>query len=189
MIQRELLQRRNYMLRLIAVAVISCISLMQASCAKETAQPTPQPPPRIITGHGGTVVVEHEKSNDRRNATAEVLKGMKLADYPSKTIGEAFEGYSHFTSREWSEVRTPQKKIYIDFFGLQRPPLFPLNNKTMRTYAQGVAVKFVINPDGKFYVAMVSRVDIMSDGKRYEKPFEGTKQVLDAIYADKKIEY
>lgn len=160
------------------------------ACSGEKVPTTPQKQPRIITGHGGSPVqVDAAESGVRKNGTVEVLKGMTLSDYPARTIGEAFEGYSHFTSREWKETRTASRKIYIDFYGTRRSPVFSLDPKIRQNYSQGVIIKFVINPDGRFFVAMISKVDIMSDGKEYAVPLNDHKKILDAIYENTAISF
>jgi hypothetical protein len=164
------------------------VCLVMMSCDKGKENVPPKEASLIVTGHGGVPVkVEKDPSEIKKNGTIETLKGARLADYPARNIGDAFEGYTYFTSREWKETRTPNMKIYVDFYGMRRAKLLSLNSKTNETYSHGINVKFVINPDGKFYVAMVSKVDIMSDGKMYVEPIEEKKQVLDAIYNNNEL--
>lgn len=143
--------------------------------------------PKIVTGHNGMPVdVSALQQKADKEGTYLTMKGMKLADYPSKTIGDAFDGYKHFTSREWKETRLPNMKVYLDFTGLQKMGVLDLKTKK-QTASEGVDIKFVINPDGRFYVGMVSKIKIMSDGYIYSTPVEDTKKVLDAIFANKPL--
>ena len=177
------------MKRKLLLILVPAVSLVVAACKDKpvsvSAPTVATVAPKTVTGHG---VAPLENNDDHPQAgkrvTADILKTMKLADYPDKTIGQAFDGYKYFTSRSWRETRLQNKKIYIDFEGLQKPGILSAGTQV---YSEGVDIKFVIQPDGSFYVAMASKVKIMSDGMRYETPLAATKPVLDAVYANSPI--
>lgn len=164
---------------------IFCMTLV--ACQGKSEVDVLQTPPQIVAGHGGAPVrVDDAHPKNINNATVAILKGMKLEDYPAITIGEAFDRYSHFTIKEWKETRMPNMKIYIDFTGTQKTGAFDLGPRK-ETYSQGIIVKFVINSDGSFNVAMASKVRFMSDGKMYSVPVEDKNRILEAIYSNKEI--
>lgn len=125
------------------------------------------------------------KPGEEKSGLAEAVKKKNLLDYPSKTIGEAFGSYSYFNKREWSETFSASGKIYIDFIGWFNTSSLNAQNIKSGISAKGVEVKFVLNPDGPFFVAMVSRVEVKTDGKMYKYPLPDIKYVLDSIYANK----
>ncbi len=163
------------------MSILFCLWL--AGCQGKPTVEVPNAQTKVVTGHGGTPV-QVDASAANKNGTIEALKGMKLTEYPAKTIGDAFDGYTHFTSKEWRETRLKGMKIYLDFYGMQKTGVL---SASKQTYSEGVNVKFVIYPDGTFAVVMVSKVQILSDGKMYVSPIEDKKAILDAIYENKAI--
>jgi hypothetical protein len=116
-----------------------------------------------------------------------VLKHSKLTAYPSKTIGEAFDGYRYFVKREWRETRSSGGRIYVDFTGWFKTGVFDANALQNRISMRGIGIKFIVHPDGRYGAVMASRVEIKTDGKLYSQPIDNLNDILKNIYANKEI--
>lgn len=132
----------------------------------------------------------HEKGTAKKGTKAtmiDVLKQQRLANYPSKTIGEAFDRYDHFAKKEWQETHA-KGKTYIDFTGWFPRQVFDMKGVREGTVSEGLAVKFVISPDGTYGVVMISRQILKSDGKVLSYPQTDISRFLNSIYGNKKID-
>lgn len=119
-----------------------------------------------------------------------VFKGKKMADFPSSTIGEAFDRYTFLTKKAWSFQRSPQNKnIYIDFVGWFDSKSINNGGKKQSTTGKGLEIKFVVYPDGSFSAAMASILEMKNDGKRYAYPIDGLNDILTKIYANKELKF
>lgn len=105
-----------------------------------------------------------------------IIKDATLAQYKGATIGSAFDKYRHLNSKVWNEGKSANGTVYVDFVGW-------LEGKN----STGVEVKFSITPTGDYGVAMVSRLDKDAKDQITRVPLTDTKQILDAIYADRAI--
>jgi hypothetical protein len=117
-----------------------------------------------------------------------VLKQATLSAYKDVKIGEAFEKYRYLKKKDWHETRAAAGTFYIDFTGYTPTAWFDFKAKREGISAKGIEVKFVIHSDGTYGVGMISRVEVKSDGKTYRYPLGDAKSVLDAIYANRKID-
>jgi hypothetical protein len=119
----------------------------------------------------------------------EILKKQKLANYPTATIGEAFDAYTYFPRKEWKEAKPDNGKTYVDFIGWFNPGV--LNEKEVKDgiVGRGIQVKFVINPDGSYSAAMVSRLDARPDSRVDVFPIVDSAGVLAKIYENKEIRF
>lgn len=173
------------MLRLLVLVMLygACF-ISFTGCAKKSEDVTPAKPQKP-QGHG-----DMKPSLDGPPVgMGEVVKKQKLVDYPDRTVGEAFGTYRHFDAVNWSETRLPKGTYYIDYHGTKKVPLFDEGSAKKGVAAEGVEVKFAIKPGGAFYVAMVSRAVIGTDGKMTLYPLPDKKKILDAIYANKEIAF
>lgn len=118
----------------------------------------------------------------------EVIKGASLPGYTNTKIGEAFDRYSHFKSKNWRETRGTAGTSYVDFIGSAPPRLLDLKSRWAGISASGIEVKFVVYPNGEYGVVMVSRTVVKSNGKADRYPLPDVKSVLDAIYSNRKID-
>lgn len=119
------------------------------------------------------------------------LKKKKLKANSAKTIGEAFDSYSHVVSKEWRETSTRTNKYYADYicwFDVKTVSSESLQEGVVK---RGLEVKFVIHEDGEAFVSMGTRIDVKSDGKEYRTvlPLPQVAKIVDAIYANQKIEF
>lgn len=167
-----------------AILLISFIFLCTTGCSKEAPKENQK---MVVTGHGGVPVTVVPEKNPQQ-ATLKAIKENRLVDYPQRSIGDSFDSYSFFDKKEWRETRTQGGKIYIDFTGIK--PVGTVFGKTEENLAaRGIGVKFVIYLNGSFNIAMISKLEVMKDGKINETPVENKKQILDAIYANKEITF
>lgn len=122
---------------------------------------------------------------------ADALKPMKLNANSSKTIGEAFDSYSHVVSKEWRDTEAKDGKVYVDY--LCQLDISKLSSASVKdgVVKRDLIVKFVIHEKGEAYIAMATRVEVKSDGKSYTIPVEvaDIKKIVDAIYANKEISF
>lgn len=130
-----------------------------------------------------------DAGKDAVKGLAEVIKLQKLPEYPDVTIGKAFDGYTHFKSKEWHESRSANNTYYIDFIGWQPAKSFDLARINANISAIGYEVKFVITPGNDMFIGLVSRLEAKSDGKVQAYPLENRKEVLDRIYTNKEINF
>lgn len=121
-------------------------------------------------------------ARNQKNALVEFVRERKLADYQSVNIGKAFDDYRYFESKQWSDSRSTNKNIYIDFIGWNKG-----GERKEGVVAVGYDVKFVIKSDGTWFVAMVSRLEKSADGTIVSIPLEDMKGVLDSIYGNRPI--
>lgn len=119
---------------------------------------------------------------------AGVIQKAILPGYPKMPIGEAFGKYGYFKKREWRETRAANGNIFVDFVGYIPTGLFDFKKRSAGITARGIEVKFVIYPDGAYGLAMMTNVEIRSGGRIYRTPRADAKVVLDAIYANQKLD-
>lgn len=167
-----------------AILLICFNFLFTTGCSKDAPKEDQK---MVVTGHGGVpVTVVPEKG--ALQGTIKVLKENRLAEHSQRSIGDAFDSYQYFDKKEWRETRSEGGKVYIDFSGLK--PVGSVFGKTDENLAaRGIGVKFVIYLNGSFNVAMISKLEVMKDGKINATPLENKKQILDAIYANKEITF
>lgn len=173
-----------------SLALVLAVSSCVAACSKDGGDNT-----RKQSGESQL----HKKADERQTPSksmqhtssglASALKNKTLAKYPHATIGAAFDGYTYFTRKEWNEVHTSNGKIYIDFIGWLDAASVDAAAAKEGVTGRALDVKFVIEPDGSFFVAMVSRIEKKSDGKSYDYPLEDSAALLAKIYANKEIKF
>ncbi len=160
------------MRRVVLVVVMGAVLSLLGACAKD----------------GG------ERQAQQGNAASNegivgAIKEKTLADYPTSTIGNAFDTYRYFDKREWKETRSSDGKIYVDFWGWFNTATLDAASVKNGIVARGVAAKFVVYRDGAFNLAMISKIETRADGKMYVYPLADKKSIMDAIYANKEISF
>lgn len=158
----------------VTIAVFLCAS----ACSKD-GNGNPDKPSGERSMH------QSSKNETAGSGIADAIKMKTLAGYESTTIGNAFDSYKYFAKKEWKETTAQNGKIYIDFIGW----LDDAGGKTDGVSARALDVKFVINPDGSFIVAMLSKIEAKTDGKLYVYPLEDIGGMLAKIYANKEITF
>lgn len=169
----------NGLVLLISFAIIFGIS----ACTKEGGGPNGKPAKAGRSPHnsGGN------ESSDFN--LVEIIKGKSFEGNKSITIGNAFDGYRYFAKKEWKQSPSSNGKTYIDFVGWYKTGILDAAIGNNHNAVKGVEVKFVINRNGEFYVAMVSRIETGADGKLFLYPIENPKSIMDAIYANNEIKF
>ena len=125
-----------------------------------------------------------EKEND---GLVSAIKKGKLVNYPSTTIGNAFDSYKYLTKKEWKSESLKNQYITVDFIGWFESDTLNENDIKAGVTGKGLDVKFVINPDGTYYVLMVSKIEAKADGKVYGSELQDSTGILTNIYENKKI--
>lgn len=172
------------MQRQLLVVAICCAVAGVSGCAKEGRQAENTPPKAVSSYGAGT----ETKQSDQAQGFIGIVASQKLPLSNTRTIGTAFDGYQYFSSREWKETRNAAGRVYVDFKGLfaSTPIAKSIKDGVSR---QGVEVKFVVEPNGNFYVGMISRIDVKADGKMYLYPLEDGKKIVEMIYDNKEITF
>ena len=171
--------------------VISSVCCLLAAClcgcARESdssKKPDPVVAVSPLSPHGGA-----PKGPPSDKAFVGVTRGQKLPGFTGKTIGTTFDEYSYFSSREWQETKKTAGKVYIDFRGLFESSGLDINSIKKGIARQGIEVKFVIEPDGAFSLAMVSKVEFTTDGNMHRYPLENGKKIIEQIYNNREIRF
>jgi len=171
-----------FMQRQLILAILCFAAFFSYGCSRENQQPENKTP-KVISPHGAGTL--SEASGPAQGFTG-IVKSLKLPPSETKTIGAVFDEYRYFDSREWKESRNADGKVYVDFKGLFKSTL-SVNSIKDGVTRQGVGVKFVVAQNGDFYVGMVSRIDVMPDGKMYLYPMGDGNRIIELIYANKEI--
>lgn len=168
-------------------AFILLLSVMISACSEKTSEVSKrqQVAGAEVRMHPEVKAVDGEE----KKGLAEAIKKKTLPGYPAKTIGKAIEGYSFFTKGEWRETQLGNGKVYIDYAGWFDTKRLDIKNIQNGIAAKGIELKFVITPDGPFFLGMVSRLEAKTSGKVDAYPLEDVKSVLDSIYANKEISF
>jgi hypothetical protein len=117
------------------------------------------------------------------------IKKQKLADFQATTIGNAFESYRYLTKKEWKEPELVSGHYTVDFVGWFEPAALNSEDTRNGVTGKGLEIKFVVNPDGSFYVFMVSMLEAKSDGNVYRHQQTDGTGILANVYANKRISF
>lgn len=172
------------MKRQMLMVLFYLVTVSMSGCSKEVQQPQ-NPPSNSASRHG---MDSDSKQADKPQGFIGIVSSQKLPLSNTKTIGDAFGDYRYFKSRHWKETRNNAGKVYVDFQGLfaHEAIISSIKDGVSR---QGVEVKFVVEPNGNFYVAMVSRIDVMNDGMMRLYPLGDGKKIVEMIYDNRDITF
>lgn len=115
------------------------------------------------------------------------IKNGKLANFKTVTIGSAFDAYKYLTKKEWKAETLKSRHVTVDFTGWFEPGTLNDKDKQDGITSKGLNVKFVIEPNGSYYVFMVTKLEAKSDGKIYGTELQDSAGIIASIYANKKI--
>ncbi len=169
------------------IAVIVSIIISASVFAEELKKPSAGKLKNEITNYHQTGPIDPKDAGNYGMDNS--VKKKKLDNYPSVTIGEAFGKYSYFKTGDWKVTQLPVHKTYVDFTGMFKKDFFSFMSSDKGVSQQGVEIKFVVYEDGRLAVAMISKVQIMTDGMIKRYPIEDAKSILDKIYANKEIKF
>ncbi len=116
------------------------------------------------------------------------VKNNKLGNFPSRTIGDAFDSYSYLTNKTWSTEQVKGGYFTVHFSGWLEPGARGKKALPEGVTGRGLEVIFVVNLDGSFYLFMMSAFESRADGRIYRNQLPDNGAVLNNIYANKKIE-
>lgn len=170
----------------IVIAALLCVSLLVIGCTDKKVESAAKPAAKSaeMKVHGGG-----ETKDSAPSGFSDVVKKQTLPTYPAMTVGAAFDGYTHLTKKEWKEIRAANGTIYIDFSGWLQGNSLSIDAISKGVAQQGIEVKFIIKPDGTFYVGMASKLEATTDGKVRGYPLTDVKIIMDRIYANKEISF
>jgi len=132
---------------------------------------------------GGDRVVEKTPNA----SLIDFIKGQKLANFPSTTIGSAFEAYRHVARKEWRASTLQVGYITVEFTGWIEPVTLNENDVKDGVIGKGIDITFVIEPGGAFYVYLISQIESKADGKVSRTKALDTAAILSDIYANRKL--
>lgn len=173
------------MFKVSVLAVIVSLMFTCVALANEAKNPMGKSAGGITNFHQGVI----DPKDAGKYGMDNTIKTKKLDSYPQATIGEAFDTYRYFETRDWKVTQLPTTKMYIDFTGMFKKGFFSFLTMNKGVSKRGVEIKFVVYSDGKFGIAMISKVEITTDGMIKKYPLADQKEILDKIYANKEIKF
>lgn len=174
------------MLKLSSVVILIIVMTLRVS-ADEMRSTYIRVPKGEITNFHQTRPIEAKDAG--KYGMENSIKSKKLDNYPTMKIGEAFEKYSYFEARTWKVTQLSPLKTYIDFTGMFKKNYFSFASAKKGVSQQGVEIKFVVYENGRFAIAMISKVEILTNGMINRYPLENTKAILDNIYGNREITF
>jgi hypothetical protein len=128
-----------------------------------------------------------EATEPSSGALVDFIKKSKLVNFPSSTIGNAFDYYKYLNNKDW-RMKQEGTNFTVSFLGWFGPDALKEEDRKSGVSARGLEVMFVVNPDGSFYLFMVSKIESGSDGKMKRYQLQNSDGILASIYANKKVE-
>lgn len=135
-----------------------------------------------------------DKSNSEKpapkatnSAFVDIIRNQRMSNFRSVTIGNAFDSYKYLTNKEWKSASMKSGQITVDFTGWFEPDALNKKDVSNGVTGKGLDVMFVIEPNGSFYVFMVSKLEARTDGKIYQSQLDDTTAILTKIYSNQKI--
>lgn len=172
------------MRKIVAVAVLIAVGVMAGACSREGA--------KGADGKKAGLQVHADKAAappTELQGMVGAVKKQTLLNYTSKTIGEAFDAYRHLNRKEWKESASPDGKLFVDFSGWVKAGLLDAVFKKSEIKERGLHIRFVVQPDGAFYVGMISKIEVGADGGKTESSLGDQKSILDAIYTNRQLSF
>lgn len=161
------------------LVLVTGMTFFIVACSKEKMDS----PDINIVGHS----VNKDVNEPSNVGLVNVIKNGKLVDFQTATIGNAFDAYSYLTKKEWKAATLKSRHVTVDFTGWFGPETLSDKDNKDGIAARGINIKFVIEPNGSYYVFMVSKLEAKADGKIYGSELREGNTVLADIYANKKI--
>lgn len=126
------------------------------------------------------------KAGSPEREFVELIRKGTLTEFPSSTIGEAFDSYKYLTGKDWKAHTLKSGHVTVDFSGWFKGDLTD-DEHNRGVEKKGLEVKFVIDPNGVYYAFMVTKIEELTDGTVVRTPYNDIKGVLTAIYSNHKI--
>lgn len=170
-----------------AVHKIFIVTVMLTATWSLPASATPGAVPS--QGKAFNIQVHGTGKETTRITMLDMLKQQKLANYPGKTIGKAFDEYRYFSKVTWKEFPSSNAKTYFDLTARVKKKIFGLDRSWEGVAYRDLEVKFVVKPDGDYGVVMASRIDVKKDGAVVRIPMQDLSGLLNSIYANREISF
>lgn len=129
-----------------------------------------------------------KKTDTPNGGLIEVIKNGKLAAFQSVTIGEAFDSYKYLIKKDWKANILKSGHVTVDFTGWFEDSELSDEDKRRGVNGKGLEVKFVIEPNGVYYVFMVSKMELISNGSIMKSEYPDINTILKKIYSKEKIQ-
>jgi hypothetical protein len=186
-------------LKIILFAAICIIAVSVTACTQGTEDKSPSSTAtkverrnkdafKMLRFHGD---VNTNTSSVPETLGIDALKKNHLEVSATKTIGEAFDSYTYAITKEWRETPSENGPHYIDYICWFH--VSPVSSAALKegVVKRGLEIKFVVRGDGETYIAMVSRIDLKSDGMRYNTVIDPPeiKNIVTAIYENREINF
>ena len=126
------------------------VVVFESGCSRDTAERST--PPQVIdpaTPNAGVIVA---------------LRKGTLKNFPSKTIGEAFDGYDRLIEKEWKAYLRSGGMFSIDFTGWLKPEDLNEQDRRNGIVKKGLGVAFIINVNGSYYASAATVIEGREDG-------------------------
>jgi hypothetical protein len=176
---------------IIAMSVTACTQGTEDKSSSSTATKVERRDKdtfKMLRFHGD---VKTNTSSVPETLGIDALKKNHLEVSTTKTIGEAFDSYTYPITKEWRETPSESGPHYIDYICW-----FHINPVSSAALMEGVVkrgleIKFVVRGDGETYIAMATRIDIKSNGMRYNSVIDPPKikKIVTAIYENREITF
>lgn len=118
-----------------------------------------------------------------------LVKDGILNDYPSLTVGEAFDNYSYFSKTEWKNFTATNGRDVVEFEGkLDRGMMDAIGmDEVMEAY---LVIQFIINKDDSFGIAhgSIRGKDMGGGDIDYTMNMQEIDHAIDLIYRDELLE-
>ncbi|MFZ4855023.1 MAG: hypothetical protein ACOYL3_01380 [Desulfuromonadaceae bacterium] len=179
-------------------AVIAIIAVNLSACSKGTEDKSP-PSATGIERRDVEKSIKKPFHGDMKTGASSVpgslgiaaLKNNHLEVSATKSIGEAFDSYKYAITKEWRETSSESGPHYIDYICWFH--ISPVSSVAIRegVVKRGLEIKFVVRGDGETYIALISRIDIKSDGMRSVSIIDPPeiKKIVTAIYENREITF
>jgi len=175
-------------------ATIGITALSLVACSKGSEEKTPvttAPNAKFRNSEKPKLKYHTDSSSSSVSPVLEFLKNNHLEVSSTKTIGEAFDGYTYASKKEWRETQVPNGPFYIDYICWPEVSSTSLTAIKQGLVKRKLEIKFVIHKDGNIYIAMARRIDFKSDGMEYEVVIEPAviKTLVRTIYENREIAF
>lgn len=167
--------RRNFLFLVVMIGV----AVFAGACTKDGTDGSAKKNGDKSGQHGGA-----ETAN---GGLIEFIKKQKLVNYPSATIGSAFDSYKHLEKKEWTLEAQKSGQFTVEFIGWLETAALSYDDVQGGIANRGLDVTFVVETNGSFYVFMVSKIEAGIDGKIYRYQVADVEGILSKIYANKRI--
>lgn len=194
-IDNVIFMRRKRILKTVIYIAIAVIAFSLAACSKTNENNVSVDSKTKLRNANSLKKPFHgEMGPTSKVPVSLVLQSLKknhLQVSANKTIGDAFDNYTHATKKEWRETVAENGSYFVDYIcwlDISPVSLVALKEGVVK---RAVDIKFAIRSNGETYIGMASRIDIKSDGQIYTTAIEPADipKIVAAIYDNREIPF